>query len=115
MDGNRVDPGALLLAVIVVGLQGLTEAGDWQPMNTIISAVVVAVAACFLWPSRGTRTRYLVGFGIAMAFVAGVGLAWPIQATFDVPADAATLWGLGAGAALVATVLIVNRATVRGH
>jgi hypothetical protein len=112
MDARRVDPAALLLAVIVVGLQPITENGDWEPINTVISAVVLGVALCFLWPPRDTSMRNIVGFAIGIAFILGVGLAWPVQAIWGADADAATYWGLGSAAA-AAAVAVLQLAIVR--
>ncbi|MGY4772339.1 hypothetical protein ACXC9Q_35990 [Kribbella sp. CWNU-51] len=84
----------------------MTEEGAWEPVNTVISAVVLGVAVCFLWPARDTSFRYLLGFGIGIAFIAGVGLAWPIQAWREISSDQATYWAVGVAEGVAALVVL---------
>jgi len=54
---RRVDPAALLIAVLTVGVDPLTTTGPWERVNTIVAAVVGVVLAAFTWP----RTAELPG------------------------------------------------------
>jgi hypothetical protein len=101
MEGPKVDPAALLIAVIAVGVQALNEEGAWEPVNSGISLLVLVLVSCYLWPEPGTRGRYIVGFSVGVAFILGIGLAWPAQGLLGISPDAATYVGFAAAVVLV--------------
>ena len=81
----KVDPAALLVAVLAVGVTPLTEDGPWDPINTIVATTVWLVVSGFTWP-RGTVTtpvEFEPWIGRAQAavygFVSAIGLAWVVQ------------------------------------
>ena len=83
MEQARVDPGALLIAVLAVGVGPLTEDGPWSAINTGICLIVLVVVHSYLWPEKQAQqtlgARHLRALSLAAGFIIAVGLAWPIQ------------------------------------
>jgi hypothetical protein len=119
MDKPHVDPGALLVAVFAVGVGPLTEDGPWDRINSVISAVVLAVVLCYLWPQAGISWPHLLAFCIVVSFIFAIGIAWPVQLGMGSSEDATT-WerasyvALGIGCvALAATYMLFRPLTKR--
>lgn len=80
---RRVDPAALLVAVVTVGVGPLFEAGEWSWINALVSGLVLLVILCFVIPGRpGLLTlplteRMPIAFAqsIVIGFVTAVGSA----------------------------------------
>jgi len=49
---RRIDPAALLIAVLTVGVDPLTTNGPWEKINTIVAAVVGVILAAYTWPRK---------------------------------------------------------------
>ena len=83
MDHKKVDPAALLVAVLAVGITPFTEAGPWHPLNTIIAAVVLVVVSAFTLTEapRHSTKGFLPSsaIGLVIGLIIGVGSAWPAQ------------------------------------
>jgi len=80
LDEDRVDPAALLLAVLATSAQFTIESGAWGPLNTVIGVIIGLITLCFTWPSKRPLARYRVGYYLALAFVAAITISWPIEA-----------------------------------
>jgi hypothetical protein len=87
---RKVDPAALLLAVIAVGINPLTSPGEWAPINTVVAGVVGAILLAFTWPRKASLqdeagqtikvdTWITVAQAIAYGLIVAIGAAWPIQ------------------------------------
>lgn len=63
-----------------MGIGPLTTEGAWDPVNTAVSAVVLAVVWAYTF-SRGwpTFVPEMVADALVVGFIAGIGLAWPVQ------------------------------------
>lgn len=72
---KRVDPAALLVAVLAVGVGPLFEDGAWSWSNFAVALLVLAVILCFIVPARpALRSRGFVErlpIALAQALVAG--------------------------------------------
>jgi hypothetical protein len=87
-----VDPAALLVAVLAVGIAPLTTVGPWDKMNTIVAGVAGVVVVAFTWPrkailrgaSRPRRLDYwiIVAQAVVYGFIVAIGAAWPVQSLF---------------------------------
>src|SRR5438128_11039874 len=84
---RKVDPAALLISILVLGIAPLTTVGLWDKMNTIVAAVVGVVLVAFTWPFK---TRLQDGNGqidlwvrtalsLVYGFVIAIGTAWLVQ------------------------------------
>ena len=49
---RKIDPAALLIAILVVAISPLTTVGPWDKMNTIVAGVVGIVLVAFTWPNK---------------------------------------------------------------
>ena len=87
---RKVDPAALLLAVIAVGINPLTSPGEWGPINTVVAGVVGAILLAFTWPREeslqdeaGQTIKFdpwiTAAQAIAYGLIVAIGAAWPIQ------------------------------------
>ena len=47
---NKVDPTALLVAVLAAGITPLTTSGAWDMTNMLVLGVVLFVLIAFTWP-----------------------------------------------------------------
>jgi hypothetical protein len=97
----KVDPGALLLAVLTAAFAPLTETGPWDKMNTIVAGVVLLLVIAFTWPRNtllagdGTGGRTgpsydnLTLFAQATAYglVCAIAVAWPVQRILGAPTE----------------------------
>jgi hypothetical protein len=105
VTANRVDPAALLIAVLAVGVGPMTETGPWEPMNTIIATAVLMIIMPYAF-AKQVRSGWLVEgprlpIVVAIAFVFGVLAAWPIQAIWRTEDDEASYAALGVAGAVV--------------
>jgi hypothetical protein len=124
MPDKKVDPAALMIAVIAVGIDPLLEEGHWHQMNTLV-ALIVLVA---IWPYAITPLRGNVSSspgearaaGAVVSLIGGVLLAWPLQ-TFlglvyrgvnDIIVECATWGSLGISAIIVFGVLLRGKVSV---
>lgn len=82
-EREHVDPAALLMGVLAVGIGPLTTEGAWDPVNTAEAAVVLAVVWAYTF-SRGMPTFVpaMAADALVVGFIAGIGLAWPAQEIF---------------------------------
>jgi hypothetical protein len=86
---SKVDPAALLIAVLAVGVNPFFEAGLWDRNNLIIACIVLVVVLCFTFPRRPAPGEELPGFfilfaqSVVYAFVIAVGSAWLHQLPLD--------------------------------
>lgn len=108
MRGAQVDPAALLIAVVAVGVQPVTADGPWTLINTVVSGLAFGLILCFLWPDSEIARRHLAGLCIGVSFILGVSLAFPVQWATGVSPDHAIYLALAiAGAAVgVGTYLL---------
>ena len=87
---RKVDPAALLIAILTLGFTPLTTAGPWDKMNTIQATVVLAVLLGFTWPRKesfqdgnGQKDPWIIAAqALVYGFVIAIGIAWPIQEIF---------------------------------
>lgn len=87
---NRVDPAALLLAVLVVSVGPITAAGPWEPIDSGFAILVAVIVGCFTWPrkrDREFRRRHAVAHALTYGFIAVTACAWPIQAVMQPDLD----------------------------
>lgn len=87
---RKVDPAALLIAILAVGISPLTTSGEWDILNTIIAGVVGVVLLAFTWPRKKTLQDepgrmldsdywIVIAQAIAYGLIIAIGTAWPIQ------------------------------------
>lgn len=133
---RKVDPAALLFAVLAVGINPLTTPGLWDKMNTIVAAVVGMVLFAFTWPRRanlqdesGQIIQVDKWVTAAQAVVYGlvitIGSAWPIQSLLvhvDCPdrcdadnriAARASYWAVVIGGVFAITLFLCMRRTIK--
>ncbi len=83
---SKVDPAALLVAVLTVGIAPLTTDGAWDPMNTLIALVVGLVVVGFTWPrmplEEPPKLTTIGPLAVVYGFIFGIAAAWPIQSFF---------------------------------
>lgn len=101
---GKVDPGALLIAVLVIAVTPWAEDGRWEPINTITACVVLAVLRAFAWPAQRVRWHILVAVGSVYALVSSAALAWPIQDLLKLNPDPAAYLSLVLGLLITAGV-----------
>jgi hypothetical protein len=90
---RRVDPAALLVAVVAVGVGPLFESGEWSFINTAVAGLVLVIILCFVLPTRPTllklplrqRLPLAIAQSFATGFVAAIGSAWLIQIWQGIP------------------------------
>jgi len=121
MRDDKVDPAALLVAIISAAATPLVTEGAWDRLNTLIAVVVL----CVLWAyavggerrHQHRRRSERVALSAVIGLISATALAYPIQAVRaltwsshlapDDPAiDFATWWGLGVG--LIIAVLLAR-------
>jgi hypothetical protein len=79
-----VDPAALLVAVLAVGVGPLTEDGPWSWINTVVCVVVLVVLGSYASLVTSPR-EMLISFRLRLpllfvtCFILGIALAYPIQ------------------------------------
>lgn len=136
---RKVDPAALLISILVLGIAPLTTVGLWDKMNTIVAAVVGVVLVAFTWPFK-TRLQdgngqidlwVITALALVYGFVIAIGTAWLVQfnwTTQDCPphkesvlppqckanndiSNWATNWALGIGlaAAIILSFIMWRR------
>jgi hypothetical protein len=102
VTANRVDPAALLIAVLAVGVGPLTESGPWEPINTIIGCAVLLIILPYAFAKQVRGTWLTEGprlpVAVAVAFIVGVSTAWPIQTIWHTTEDKASYLALGVAA-----------------
>lgn len=87
---RRVDPAALLIAVLAVGVDPLITTGPWESINTIVSAVVGVVLAAFTWPRKvrlpGEASQsaeadnwVIAAQAIVYGLIITISAGWPVQ------------------------------------
>jgi hypothetical protein len=94
----KVDPAALLLAVLALGITTLTGSGAWSYINTVSAAVVGVIVVTYTWPDKQTiyRTREpsrptnfnyraIIAQSTVYGFIFAIGIAWPVQELIKPP------------------------------
>jgi hypothetical protein len=78
---RKVDPAALLVAVLAVGVSPMMEDGAWGLTNSIVASVVLAVVLCFTLPRKSdegdalpTKT-ILFAQSVVIGFIFAIGSA----------------------------------------
>jgi lincosamide nucleotidyltransferase A/C/D/E len=83
MSTEKVDPTALLVAVLTVATAPLIAIGPWDRMNTVIAIVVLLILIPYTLSSAPRRVLIESGprlpVSAAIGLVSGVAFAWPIQ------------------------------------
>ncbi|MEV6282661.1 hypothetical protein [Kribbella sp. NPDC051770] len=79
MADQKVDPGALLMAVLTVAAVPLTEEGPWELMNTVVALVVGVLICCYLLPDAGSTRRHRLAFSVVAGLTTAIFCAWPVQ------------------------------------
>jgi hypothetical protein len=115
---QRVDPAALLIAVLAVGIGPLTEAGQWEPLNTIIGSAALLIIVPYIFAAETRQSLLREGprlpACVATAFICGVTAAWPIQTIFHTSPDDASYISLGiAGGIALLLWLALTRIALR--
>lgn len=86
---SRVDPAALLVAVLAVGVNPLIEPGLWDKINLITAGLVGIVLACFALPRMPKQGEEPPNYAAAVAqslvyaFIVAVGSAFLHQLPLD--------------------------------
>lgn len=86
---DRVDPAALLVAVLVVGIGPVLGDGPWDPVPSILGLIVGAILALLTWPRRvrgravasphDLEKRLLLAQSLVFGFILSTVVAWPVQ------------------------------------
>jgi lincosamide nucleotidyltransferase A/C/D/E len=83
MTTEKVDPAALLVAVLTVATAPLIAIGPWDRMNTVIAIVVLLILIPYTLSSAPRQVLIESGprlpVSAAIGLVSGVAFAWPIQ------------------------------------
>jgi hypothetical protein len=124
---RKVDPAALLIAVIAVGIDPLLDEGPWQQVNSLV-ALIVLVA---LWPytvmplRRNERSLpgEAIAIGTVVSLIGGVLLAWPLQlivgrfngGVSDTIVDWVSVLSMIISAAIVFGLILRGRLRESGH
>jgi hypothetical protein len=87
VEKNSLDRPALLIAVLATVLPPLTEAGNWEPINSVVSGIVLLIALCFSGGNRNLHGRERIGAAAAAGLMLATVLAWPIQDLFSLTPD----------------------------
>jgi len=93
---RRIDPAALLIAVLTVGVDPLTVNGPWEKINTIVATVVGVILAAYTWPRRmGPESEdsylppidnwVLAAHAMAYGLIIAIGVGWPVQEAMQPP------------------------------
>jgi len=93
---RRVDPAALLIAVLTVGVDPLIATGPWERVNTIVAAVVGVVLAAFTWPRTAglpdesvqpprADNWIIAAQAIVYGLIITTGVGWPVQLLLNPP------------------------------
>jgi hypothetical protein len=93
---RRIDPAALLIAVLTVGVDPLTTNGPWEKINTIVATVVGVILAAYTWPRRiesqseasqlpPTDNWILAAQAIAYGLIIAIAAGWPVQEAMRPP------------------------------
>jgi hypothetical protein len=133
---RKVDPAALLLAILTVGINPLESPGPWDNINSFVATVVGVILVAFTWPRRanlldesGKPAKVDAWATAATALVYGLvittGVAWPVQFYWTLPAcspscsDAdriagyATYWAAGIGGVCAIILFFVMRKWIK--
>jgi hypothetical protein len=80
---NKVDPAALLLAVVGAAVTPLLTDGSWYAINTLIAGIALLVIASYsLGPGvPGSYSNNLQRWAVALVIglITSVAVAWPVQ------------------------------------
>lgn len=112
---QRVDPGALLVAVFAVTVGPLADDGPWDRLNTIVAVLVGVVVFCFIWPRTddGAFDPWLaVPQSIVMGLISGIAAAWPMQLVTG-SEESGSNWGLALGTIAGAGYFLLCRRRTR--
>ena len=93
---RKIDPAALLIAILVVAISPLTTVGPWDKMNTIVAGVVGIVLVAFTWPNKANlqdesgqiplRDNWIAAaLAIAYGLIITIGSAWIVQLILNPP------------------------------
>lgn len=93
---RRVDPAALLIAVLTVGVDPLTTSGPWEKINTIVAVVVGMVLGAFTWPRRARvqdessqvaqdDNWVIAAQATVYGLIIAIGVGWPVQLLLSPP------------------------------
>jgi hypothetical protein len=80
---SKVDPAALLLAVLAAATTPLVTEGPWHWLNTVLAAVALVVLLSY-WIAADARSSYLtfhrcLAAALPIGLIATVVVAWPLQ------------------------------------
>jgi len=84
MKDNKVDPAALLIAIVAVVGSPLLDSGPWLFLNSVIAAVVLVVV--YAYAVAGVRRRYhhmfidRLAISVIIGLITAIMLAFPLQA-----------------------------------
>lgn len=84
---DKVDPAALLLAVLTVSLPSITEPGAWSPLSTVTAVVIGVIVYCFTWPHAPQRFKQvdrwvITAQSLVFGVITSVAVSWPVQSMF---------------------------------
>ena len=84
---DKVDPAALLVAVLAVSITPLIGQGAWGQVPSVCSLVVGIIVFCFTWPHEPQRFKavdkwIITPQSLVFGLVASVAVAWPIQSVY---------------------------------
>jgi hypothetical protein len=93
---RKIDPAAMLIAILTVAISPLTTVGPWDKMNTIIAVVVGVVLLAFTWPSKAKlqdESGHIApvdkwvpaALAITYGLVITIGSAWIVQLILNPP------------------------------
>jgi hypothetical protein len=93
---RKIDPAALLIAILAVAISPLTTVGPWDKMNTIVAGVVGIVLVAFTWPNKENlqdesgkippRDNWIaLALAIAYGLIVTIGSAWVVQLILNPP------------------------------
>jgi hypothetical protein len=81
---GKVDPAALLIAIIPVAASPLLEAGAWDRLNTVVALVVLIVLWAFTLADKQRRQGMsgpeCIAVSAVIGLISAIAVAFPIQA-----------------------------------
>jgi hypothetical protein len=80
---SKIDPAALLIAIVPVAAGPLLEAGAWDRLNSVVALVVLIVLWAFTLADQQRRQRMsgpeCIAVSAVIGLISAIVLAFPIQ------------------------------------
>ena len=117
---DKVDPAALLIAVLAAAMGPTLQSGRWGPINTILATVIFVIAFAYsLWGVHEISFKESIATFASLGLVLSVAVAWPLQeilvkrvhrnANDDKLGEFTLLYAFGVAAVIVGVWFVMRR------